>query len=307
MNNDYIIKPVDRKLIAQELNSERFVRNTNKAGNEIYVVNHHNSPNVMREIGRLREVTFAESGGGTGLEIDIDDFDTKENCYEQLIVYSQEDKEIISGYRFMDCSKVLDSNSGEIELSTAHYFNFSNQFIEDFLPNTIELGRSWVQPKYQPANNPRKGLFALDNLWDGLGAIAVTHPHIKYFFGKVTMYSDYNTEARDALLYFMDLFFPDSENLVVPINPLKSTTGLSEIKELLKDKDFKEGIKTLNQFVRARGENIPPLINSYMQLSATMKSFGTAANPDFGAVEETGILVKIEDIYTEKRERYLKY
>jgi len=301
----YIIEPIAVDVLKKELANGRFVRKTNKANNEIYVVNHHNSPNVMKEIGRLREVTFASAGGGTGEPIDVDENDTSENCYEQLIVWAPEAEAIIGGYRYIACSKVI--HTDPMELSTAHYFNFSSQFKSEYMPVTIELGRSWVQPAFQPSATSRVGLFSLDNLWDGLGAIVVANPHIKHFFGKVTMYTSFDTESRDAILYFMEAFFPDKENLVTAIYPLGLTTSTSEIQSAIKGKEFKEAIKELSQFCRARGENLPPLINNYMQLSSTMKSFGTASNPDFGGVEETGILVTIDDIFESKKERHLNY
>lgn len=298
----YIAQPVSKDLLKKELNEKTFVRTTNKGNNKIYIINHHNSPNVMREIGRLRELTFASSGGGTGHEIDIDEHDTVVNCYQQLIVFSPEDEKIIGGYRFIDCSTIEDYTKNE--LSTQHYFKFSEEFKNRFLPKTIELGRSWIQPAFQPSQNPRKGLFALDNLWDGLGAISVDYKHIDYFFGKVTMYTSYNTEARNAVLTFMHHFFPDSQNLVNPIYPIVDFENV-EIKNAIESLDFKEGLKELNKYVKERNENIPPLINQYMQLSSTMKTFGTAINKDFGGVEETGILVRISDIYESKKDRHI--
>jgi len=305
MNFDYIIPPVDKKIIEQELNSERFIKHTNKGDNELYIVNYRNAPNVVKEIGRLREITFATEGGGTGKEIDIDEFDTSENCYNQLIVYDPEEKEIISGYRFIDCSTVLNNDQNKIKLSTKHYFNFSEKFIKSYLPYTIELGRSWVQPLYQSTKVSRKGIFALDNLWDGLGALVTMYPKMKYFFGKVTMYTSYNVDARNALLYFINSYFPDLENLVTPIHPISIDSDVSEIKKLIRDKDFNDGLKELHLYLKEHGEKIPPLINTYMRLSSTMKSFGTAINPDFGGVEETGILVTVADIYEEKKERHI--
>ncbi len=302
-----IIEPIDREILKSELNSDRFLRSTRKGGNDIYSVNVHNSPNVLREIGRLREVTFRNAGGGTGDEIDLDDFDTSELCYDQLIVWSPEDEEIIGGYRFILCDKVLGTDHEEIPLSTSHYFEFSERFVSEYLPNTIELGRSWVQPNFQPSVNPRKGLFALDNIWDGLGAIVNHHPEIKYFFGKVTMYPNYQTEARDFLLHFMHHYFPDKENLIHPHHSLVQSYNGEDFDELLTDLDFKEGFKVLNSFVRERGEFIPPLMNIYMNLSPTMKTFGTAVNEEFGGVEETGILVSLEDIYEEKKERHMTF
>ncbi len=300
-----IINPIDRQLLLKELNSNRFLRTTRKGGNEIYAINHHNSPNVMREIGRLREVTFRASGGGTGLSIDIDEFDTSENCYQQLIVWSPEEKEIIGGYRYILCKDAILED--EIQLSTAHYFDFSERFITEYLPKTIELGRSWVQPNYQPSVNPRKGLFALDNIWDGLGAVIKYNPSIEFFFGKVTMYPNYNVETRDFLLHFMHHFFPDKENLIQPHQPLQQFYDEKEFDKILKDLDFKEGFKILNAFAKERNEFVPPLVNIYMNLSSSMKTFGTAINSEFGNVEETGILVSLTDIYEEKKERYMTF
>lgn len=301
---EQIIQPVDREVLKSELTAERFVRLTRKADNEIYIINYHNAPNVVREIGRLREVTFRTSGGGTGLSVDLDEFDINDRCYEQLIVWSPEDEEIVGGYRFIRCEKALLAN-GDIALSTVHYFEFTERFVKDYLPHTIELGRSWVQPAFQPAVNPRKGLFALDNIWDGLGALIIGNPDIRYFFGKVTMYPTYEREARDFLLNFLYHFFPDTEDLIKPIHPLKLGKNKPFEDLIAQDLEYKEAFKQLNSYVREKGENIPPLVNIYMNLSPTMKTFGTAANPDFGNVEETGILVTIEDIYPDKKERHM--
>ncbi|MCB9260775.1 MAG: GNAT family N-acetyltransferase [Flavobacteriales bacterium] len=303
LNLDYIAAPVPVEVLKSELSKERFVRITNKGDNEIYVINHHNSPNVMQEIGRLREVTFASAGGGTGNAVDIDENDTSEHCYQQLVLWAPEAEEIIGGYRFIDCSTVLKTNP--LELSTAHYFHFSDEFVKDYLPYTIELGRSWVQPNFQPGNGSRKGIFALDNLWDGLGAITIDYPHIRHFFGKVTMYSNFDRQGRDAILAFMNHFFADHKHMVVPKRPLEIQTQISAFVDEIKSLDFKEAHRVLTKFVRDRNENIPPLINNYMQLSPTMKCFGTALNPDFGDVEETGILVTINDIYPEKKKRHV--
>ena len=309
MSNElsYIIPPVDRELLRSELSNDKLIRKTNKLNNDIYIVNHHNSPNVMREIGRLRELTFAMSGGGTGNPVDIDERDTAEICYDQLIVYSPEDDEIVSGYRFLDCSKVLDDDRFKTHLSTAHYFNFSDHFVNEYLPYTIELGRSWVQPAYQPSQNPRKGIFALDNLWDGLGALVITHKHVEHFYGKVTMYPTYDKEARNALLSFMHYYFPDNDGLVTPKNPLVYNQNNAKFIRMIKGLEYKEAYKLLSRFVKAREETVPPLINQYMSLSNTMKMFGTCVNEDFGDVEESGILVTIADVYPEKSERHLSF
>ncbi|PPL04458.1 GNAT family N-acetyltransferase [Parapedobacter indicus] len=300
-----IIAPVDRSFIKRELTQEAFVRYTNNGNNEIYLVNHHSAPYTVREIGRLRELTFRAAGGGTGLDLDLDENDTCADAYDQLIAWNPEDEEIIAGYRLIKCKDVGTNSHGEINLSTAHYFHFSPKFIAEYLPYTIELGRSFVQPKYQPGKDNRKGLFSLDNLWDGLGAVVKLNPDVKYLFGKVTMYPHYNREARDLLIYFMHHYFPDSEQLVWPIRPLGYSRDTTYFRQLFEGQEYKEGYKILNGRIRALGENIPPLINTYMNLSSTMKTFGTAQNEEFGTVEETGIMITIDDIFESKKERHI--
>jgi hypothetical protein len=301
-----IIDPIDKTILKRELSQDKFLRKTRKGDNEIFVVDNWNAPNVVQEIGRLREVTFRASGGGTGKSIDLDEYDTNEHCYKQLVLWSPEDEEIIGGYRFIKCQEAMD-DLGHIQLSTTHYFDFSERFVKEFLPFTIELGRSWVQPNYQPGVNPRKGLFALDNIWDGLGALIKFNPEIKYFFGKVTMYPNYNTDCRDFLLHFMHHYFPDRDNLMKPFHPLIQNYDKAYVDGQLDGLDFKDGFKVLNGHVRDKGEFIPPLVNIYMNLSPTMRTFGTAVNPDFGNVEETGILVTIADIFPDKKDRHINF
>jgi len=301
-----IIEKVDRHLLEQELNSDRFIRNTNNGKNQIYVITHHDSPNVMREIGRLREVTFRHAGGGTGKALDIDEFDVSEHPYKQLLVWNPEDKEIVGAYRFILC-KDAEYKDGEVKLATTELFHFSEKFMKEYLPYTIELGRSFIQPAYQPSEQFRKGLFSLDNLWDGLGAIIVDYPEMRYFFGKVTMYTDFNAQARDMILAFMNHYFPDVEKLVEPVPELKLgyKTNIDEFVKSLEGLNYKDGHAVLNKNVRAIGENIPPLVNAYMNLSSSMKTFGTATNPTFGDVEETGLMVTIADIFESKKERHI--
>jgi hypothetical protein len=300
-----IIQEIDRDLLKKELTSEKFMRKTNYGNNEIYIVTHHDSPNVMLEIGRLREISFRAAGGGTGKSTDIDNYDTDAVPYKQLIVWDSEEKEIVGGYRYILGKDVkLDSN-GKPKLATSGLLDYSQKFINEVLPVTIELGRSFVQPKYQPTRESRRGLYSLDNLWDGLGALVVDHPEVEYFFGKVTMYSHFNEVARDMILYFMHKFFPDTEKLTWPTHPLPYKNDVSAFESLFTGETFEANHKILFQEVRKLGENIPPLVNSYMVISPSMKTFGTAWNDEFGGVEETGILIRIADIYPQKKERHI--
>lgn len=296
-----IIPPVDRKLIIKELTRDKFIRATRKGDNYLYEVTAHDSPNIMQEIGRLREISFRVGGGGTGKAVDIDEYDIDPHePYRQLIVWDPKDQEIIGGYRYINCGG-LDIS----KMATKELFDFSDEFINEYMPFTIELGRSFVQPNYQSTNIKRKSLYALDNLWDGLGALVVKYSNIKYFFGKVTMYTSYNARARNLLLHFLKKYFRDQHSLVRPITPLECDIDNPYFVELFKGLEFKEGYKVLQKEIKNNGEHIPPLINSYMNLSPSMKVFGTAINHGFGGVEETGILVNIPDIYPEKIERYI--
>ncbi len=301
-----IIDPIGKNLIKSELTVQKRVRVTNKANNEIYVFTAHDSPNLMKEVGRLREIAFRHYGGGTGLEADIDPYDTMDVPYRQLIVWDPENEEILGGYRFICGPDVEFDEQNKPMLATAHLYNFSNQFISEYLPHTVELGRSFVSLEYQSTLLGRKGIFALDNLWDGLGALTVIDPGIKYFFGKVTMYGTYNKHARNMILYFLRKHFPDHESLVTPIEPLSTGTDIDQMKRLFTGKKFSEDYRILNKEVRALGYNIPPLINAYMSLSPYMRFFGTAINDEFGDVEESGILIEIEQILEEKRARHIE-
>ena len=300
-----IIAPVDRELLKSELTSDKQLRMTNKSHNEIYVITHHDAPNTLREIGRLREIAFREAGGGTGKELDLDEFDTCENCYKQLIVWNPEAQEIIGGYRYQyGRDWELDEN-GQPKLATSHMFHFSEKFIREYMPYTVELGRSFVSLEYQNVRKNSKSIFALDNLWDGLGALTVINPQVRYFFGKMTMYPSYIRRGRDMILYFLKKHFDDKENLITPMKPLKIEEDPKELERLFCEDDFRKDYLILNREIRALGYNIPPLVNAYMNLSPTMKLFGTAINYGFGDVEETGILIAIDEILEEKRVRHI--
>lgn len=300
-----IIDPVDRDLILSELTPDRLLRHANKGDNEVYVVDAFCAPDTMREIGRQREIAFREAGGGTGLECDIDEFDTMENPCQQLVVWDPHDMEIVGGYRFI-LGENIKFDNGIPNIATSHMFNFSERFIKDVLPNTLELGRSFVATSYQSTKSHSKALYVLDNLWDGLGALTVIYPQIKYLFGKVTMYPSYGKDCRDMLLGFLFKYFNDPDKLVWPIEELPSDAKSGKIQEIFTGNSFKEDYKILNHAIRAQGQNIPPLVNAYMSLSPTMRVFGTAVNHEFGEVEETGIFFKISEIFEEKKRRHIQ-
>ncbi|MBQ3605535.1 MAG: GNAT family N-acetyltransferase [Muribaculaceae bacterium] len=299
-----IIDAIPLSLIKAELTEERFLRDTNKGGNKIYIVDANNAPNVMREIGRLREIAFRNAGGGTGKDCDIDEFDTMNPPCQQLIVWDPDAELIIGGYRFITGKNIAIEN-GVPRIATSHMFNFSDQFLNEYLPYTLELGRSFVRLEYQSSKAGAKALYALDNLWDGLGALTVVYPEIKYLFGKVTMYPSYSVDCRNMILYFLHKHFPDKDNLATPIKPLEANIDIAAMEKLFVGDCFKEDYKILNKSIRDYGFNIPPLVNAYMSLSPTMRMFGTAINDEFGDVEESGIFFAIEEIFEEKKQRHI--
>ncbi len=288
-----------------DLSRAHFVRNTNKGGNLIYDFSAQEAPILMREVGRLREEAFRMAGGGTGKALDIDDYDTSDIPFRQLIVWDPQDQQILGGYRYILCKDLPQSQDGVKYLATSHMFHFSDEFIRDYFPKTIELGRSFVQPMYQSSKMGAKSLFALDNLWDGLGALTIDHPDATYFFGKVTMYTHFNPRARDYIMGFWHKYFGDKSRLVYAYNPLKVGLTAEEEAAVFTAGNFQDDYKILVRRVRELGENIPPLVNAYMNLSPSMKVFGTAINDEFGDVEETAIIVNLRELYPAKTSRHI--
>lgn len=300
-----LIPKISKALLKKELTRARFVKDTNFGKNEIYIIDELSAPNVLREIGRLREVSFRAAGGGTGKSLDLDRYDTGANAFKQLLVWNPSDEDIVGGYRFVHCKELPLDEQGQVQTPTSKLFHYSEEFIREYIPVTIELGRSFVQPEYQPARNMRKGLYSLDNLWDGLGAVATENPDVEYFFGKITMYTQSDVLAREAIVNFLRKNFPDPDKLVVPHDPVELKTPEDVFEKIFTGHNYDENYKLLQQYVRSRNENIPPLVNAYMNLSSTMRFFGTAINHGFGEVEESGIILKIGDIYSEKKDRHI--
>lgn len=303
------MKPVAERLpidkILAELTKDKLLRLTNNGNNEVYIFDNNNSPSLMHEVGRVREITFRHAGGGTNKELDIDEFDLDpEDPQRQLIVWDPENREMVGGYRYYFPPKGC-TNCDVTKLASSSYFSFSEKFHRKYFPHMMELGRSFVHPDYQSRAGGRKSLYALDNLWDGLGALILDNHHLKYLFGKVTMYPHFNQRARNMILYFLKRHFSDPDKLVTPLDPANIDIQEEEMRKLFRGWRYKDNYKILSREVRNLNENIPPLINAYMGLSPTMRTFGTFINHKFGDVEETGIMITLRDIYIEKINRHL--
>ena len=225
----------------------------------------------MREIGRLRELSFRSWGGGTGEEIDIDPYDLIEKPYRQLIVWDPQADEIVGGYRFLPGKDVTFDEDGQPKFVMAHLFHFTDNFIKDYLPYSIELGRAFVQPDYQTAKMGSKSLFALDNLWDGLGALIHSVKNARYFIGKINIYEHYPRVARELIYEFMHLHFPDKDKMIVPKRPISVSSDIVDMAdELFTEGSVTANYKILQKAVRAEGETIPPMFNAYIGLTDTM-------------------------------------
>lgn len=304
MEMEKIIDPVDISLIKAELTPDKKLCDTNKADNEIYVIDCYDSPNVLKEIGRLREIAFRATGGCSGLSCDLDEFDTMEKPYKQIIIWDPQAEAIIGGYRYILGSDVQIKENGQPHLATSHMFHFSEKFINDYLPHVVELGRSFVTPEYQSSKAGAKAIFALDNLWDGIGAVMMQHPGVHYFFGKMTLFLNWDKSCRDLLLHFMEKYFADKDVLVRPYNPVDQVVPSNILSLILDGDDFKSDYRKFKDAVRRLGSSIPPLVNSYINISPTLKLLGCAVNDEFLNAEEVGILVCFNEMYADKRDRH---
>lgn len=295
-----IIAPVEAEILLHELEGH-LLRPSNKAGNLIYDITAHECPNVMREIGRLREISYRAGGGGTGKELDIDDQDIMPRPYHQLIVWDPDNNQIIGGYRYL-FGHEAEIRNGQPFITSAHLFHYSERFIRDYLPNTIEFGRAFVQPMYQKREMGVKALFALDNIWDGIGAVLFNHPEMRYMIGKVTIYPEYNEQARELIYAYLDRYHKGEQGLIEPYHPLLSQPLTHSPFE---GEDKQENYHILQHAVREQGTVIPPIFTAYLNLTNDLQFFGNAINDEFSDVLESGIMVDLETVYPEKKERYI--
>ena len=294
-----IIPPVETALLLSELEGH-LLRPSNKADNLIYDITAHECPNVMREIARLREISYREGGGATGKEMDIDDMDTMAHPYHQLIVWDPENRQIVGGYRYLLGSEA-EIRDGQPYITSAHLYHYSERFIREYLPYSVEFGRAFVQPAYQKREMGVKALFALDNIWDGIGALVYNHPEIRYMFGKVTIYPDYNATARELIYHYLDRFHRGDRTLFAPYKE----EPLLPIQTPFEGEDLEQNYHLLQHAVREQGTVIPPMFTAYLNITNHLQFMGNAINDELSNVYETGIMVDIDTIYAEKKERYI--
>lgn len=301
-----IIDPVDLDLIKAELTPDKKLGDTNKGGNELYVITWKDAPNTLREIGRLRELTYREAGASSGNEIDLDEYDLMENPYRQLIVWDPDAQAIIGGYRFIIGPDVVMKEDGQPKITSSHLYRFSDEFIKDYLPHVMELGRSFVTPEYQSSKAGTKSIFTMDNLWDGIASVILEHPNIIYLIGKMTIYPAYNKGARNLIIHFLNKHFNDPDELVRPFKPIEVADNPDLMNLILNEEDLKKDYRLLKDAVRRLGTNIPPLVNSYINTSSSMKMLGSTINDELGDAIETGIMICFNEMYNDKVERHME-
>ncbi|HCB51596.1 TPA: hemolysin [Patescibacteria group bacterium] len=308
MKQKKIIDPVGKEQLLHELLSARFIKQANRGNNlNIYTFDAKESPNLMREVARLREESFRLVGGGTGKSFDMDYFDTH---FDQLIVWDSANNKIVGGYRIQLLSTLMDQynihKQKRSDISPlATYFSFSKKFVDKYLNYSAELGRSFVSVSYQ------KSPFALEALFDGLGAwiqqknasasflkkINRWRLPVTYLIGKITLYPNFGD--LDPIYHFMDRYF-ESRNIIKPKGPYGV---IRPYKELTDDIVFTGNFKADFTMIVKRF-NAPVLVGQYGKLSPKMLCLGTILNKDFGATEETAILIKVPRIYPEYLKRY---
>ena len=299
-----IIAPVDVNLIKSELTQNKKLGNTNKANNELYIITSHDSPNTMREIGRLREISYREAGASSGKSMDIDEYDTMEHPYSQLIVWDPQANKIIGGYRFILGKDIQLKADGQPRITSSHLYHFSDDFINNYLPHVMELGRSFVTPEYQSSRVGAKSIFTMDNLWDGIMYVILQHPNIMYLFGKMTIYPSYNKAARNLIIHFLNKHFHDNDKLIRPYNEIEIFDNPEIMNLILSEEDLKADYRLLKKAILQLGTFIPPLINSYINTASNMRMLGSCINDELGDAIETGIMIGINDIYGDKKERH---
>ncbi len=263
-------------------------------GHSIFLAEYAASPMLMREIGRLREITFREIGEGTGKEIDLDEFDA---WYEHLILWNTAKREIVGAYRIGNPS-AIEKKHGKASLYTSTLFHFSKE-LQNVLPRSLELGRSFIRREYWNSQ-------ALDYLWHGIGAYLAKHPDIEYLFGPVSISGEYTREAINCIVFYFTKWFDSKLFSVEPVIPfgLSSARNLSS---LMAGKEAQEDFMILKRKLREQGLQVPTLLKQYSELSDSggvhFLSFGIDAA--FGNCVDGFILVEVSKIKESKKRRYI--
>ncbi|BBP44429.1 lysophospholipid acyltransferase family protein [Thiosulfativibrio zosterae] len=289
-----VAHPVDRKALKKDLQKAELLGQTSD-GKKIFLFDYESDSAVMQEIGRLRELTFRTVEEGTGKRTDLDAYDS---YYRHLVLWDDLDLEIVGAYRIGECAHII-AQKGKAGLYTSTLFDL-NPEMDAYLESALELGRSFVQPRYW-------GKRSLDYLWFGIGAYLVRHPEIKTMFGPVSLSNAYPALAKELISSFYLQQFGDDRHLATGKRPFKPSKATLSISEAEFAGDYKESYKKLNTLLDLEGVKVPTLFKQYAELCEDKgcRFIDFSIDPDFGDCIDGLILVDIAKILAKKKERYM--
>ena len=290
-----VAPPENRVLLRQELARAEPLGET-RDGKRIFLCRMDEAPCVMREIGRLREHTFRTVGEGTGQPRDIDRFD---RYYEQLVLWDENDMEIVGAYRLADARAVIE-RAGVEGLYSSTLFAYGPRIVERFREG-LEMGRSFVQPAYQTRHS-------LDYLWFGIGAYVQRRPHIRYLFGPASISRFYSREATARLVYYYGTHFSGAQLDVSPRNPFVIPDDVrARLQAEFTGVDPEEDLKSLRENLASAGLPLPTLYKHYSQATSPDGVAFTAFNidPAFGDCVDSFVIADLHKLTPRKRQRYL--
>ena len=251
---------------------------------------------MIREIGRLREISFRHVGEGSGKKRDIDFYDFS---YKHLVVWDEEALEIAGAYRIGICREIVEDEGVE-GLYTSTLFEYTPAF-EPYFEQGIELGRSFVQPKYW---NSR----ALDYLWQGVGAYIRKYPQIRYLFGPVSLSAALSDEAKALLIFFYSHYFGTDEKLVRHKEPyVLSRENWERYKSLFAGVDYRGDIRVLKDERALMGYTVPTLYKQYTEVceEGGVKFMDFGYDKDFNDCIDGFIVCDMQQLKASKRKRYI--
>lgn len=290
-----VIHPVSARQLRFQIYNNEFIGQTTD-GKKIFLVEYEKSKDIIREIARLRELTFRKVGEGTGTKKDSDKFD---KYYKHIVLWDDNQLEIVGSYRLANGKSVLtELNTDAFYTSTL--FKFNNNFIP-LLFNAVELGRSFVQSKYWNS-------FALDYLWQGIGRYLSINQHIRYLFGPVSLSNNYSSEAKDMIVFFFSKWFPPKRNYITSINPFElSKNSVEKLNQIFNGDDYQKELVILKNLLDNHGFTIPVLYKQYADLCLPggVQFLGFNIDSNFGNCVDALILVDLYYLKENKKRRYL--
>ncbi|MFW6307609.1 MAG: GNAT family N-acetyltransferase, partial [Campylobacterales bacterium] len=287
----------DRQKLKKELSECELLGKTSD-GKKIYLADYDKDSSIIRELGRLREYSFRKVGEGTGKKRDIDKYDV---YYRHLVLWDEDELEIVGAYRLGESDTIMQMDEGKDSFYTSSLFDLNDSF-EPYLSNSIELGRSFVQPKYW-------GSRALDYLWFGIGAYIRTRPNLKYMFGPVSMSASYPKLARNLLIFFYKNYFGSDDDIVVSKNRyIMTKKEIDECRNIFSCDDYVADFKVLKQTLSNMNISVPTLYRQYSELceEGGVKFLDFGEDKDFENCIDGFLLLEVEKIKDSKRKRYMQ-